>query len=72
VSEANKSTHKHAQSTTVLVSEPKAVNKVEEKEKQFEPPPNPISSNDKEVSTEAHYLVTIPLETQHELQVSPF
>jgi hypothetical protein len=41
VSEANKSVHKHAQTTTIPVSEPKAVNKVEEKEKQFEPPPNP-------------------------------
>jgi hypothetical protein len=39
-------------------------NKVEENEEQVEPPPN--FSNDKDVSTEAHSFVTIPLETQHE------
>jgi hypothetical protein len=72
VSEANESAHKHAQITTILVSELKAVNKVEEKEKQFEPPPNPNMPNDKEVSTEAHSFVTIPLETQLKPQVSSF
>ena len=51
VSETNKSTHEHTQTTTKLVSEEKAVNKVEEKEKQFELPSNPNRSNDKEVST---------------------
>ena len=66
--EANKSTHEHAQTTTILVSEEKDVNKVEEKDEQIEPPPIPNLSNDKEVSTEAHSLVTIPLETQHEQQ----
>ena len=70
VSETSKSTHEHAHTTTKLVSEEKAVNKVEEKEKQFEPPPNPNRSNDKEVSTEAHSFVTIPLKTHHETQVS--
>jgi hypothetical protein len=70
--EANKSAHEHAQTTTILVSEEKAVNKVEEKEEQIEPPPTPNLSNDKEVSTEAHSFVTIPLETQHEPQPSPF
>ena len=47
----------------------------EEKEEQvekIEPPQNSNLSNEKEVSTEAHSLVTIPLETQHEPQVSPF
>jgi hypothetical protein len=34
------------------------------------PPSNPNSSNDKEMSTEAHSLTTIPLETFHEPQVS--
>ena len=34
------------------------------------PPPNPNLSNDKEVSTEAHSFVTIPLKTHHETQVS--
>jgi hypothetical protein len=70
VIKANKSAHKHAQTTTLLVSEEKAVNKVEEKKKQIEPLPIPISSNDKEMSTEAHSFVTIPLETHHETQVS--
>jgi hypothetical protein len=57
VSEVNKFAHKHAQTTTIPVGEPKAINKVEEKEKQFEPPPNPIRSIDKEVSTEAQSFV---------------
>jgi hypothetical protein len=72
--EANEFAHGHAQTTTILVSEEKAVNKVEEKEEQIEPPPTPNSSNDKEVSIEAHSFITIPLETQHEPQpqVSPF
>ena len=72
MSEANKSAHEHAQTTTILVSEEKAINKVKEKEKQNEPPPTPNLSNDKKVSTEAHSFVTIPLETQHEPQASSF
>ena len=72
VIKANKSAHEHAQTTTKLVSEEKVVNKVEENEKQFEPPPNPNRSNDKEVSTEAHSFITIPLKTQLEPQVSSF
>jgi hypothetical protein len=63
VSEANKSVHEHAQITTTLVREDKAVNKVEEKDEEIEPPPTPIFSNDKEMSTEAYSFVTIPLET---------
>jgi hypothetical protein len=42
----------------------------EEQVEQIEPSPNP--SNDKEVSTEAHSFITIPLETQHEPQASSF
>ena len=34
------------------------------RQEQIEPPPD--RSNDKEVSTEAHSFITIPLETQHE------
>jgi hypothetical protein len=34
------------------------------------PPPNPNTSNDKEISTEAHSFITIPLETFHEPQAS--
>ena len=72
MTEANKSAHENAQTTTILVSEEKAVSKVEEKEKQIEPPPISNWSNDKEVSTEAHSFVTIPLETYLEPQVSFF
>jgi hypothetical protein len=70
VNEINKSAHEHPQTTTKLVSEDKAVNKVEEKEEQIEPLPIIKLSNDKEVSTEAHSFVTIPLETYHDTQVS--
>jgi hypothetical protein len=71
----NKSAHEHAQITTTLVSEEKAFDTEEEKEEhleQIEPPPIPIFAKDKEVSTEAHSFVTIPLETYHSPQVSPF
>ena len=37
VIEANKSAHENTQTTTILVSEEKAVSKVEEKEEQIEP-----------------------------------
>jgi hypothetical protein len=73
VTEANKSAHENAQTTTKLVSEEKVVDKEEEKEEhveQSEPLQNP--SNDKEVSTEAHFFITIPLETYHAPQVSSF
>jgi hypothetical protein len=39
----------------------------EEKKEQFEPPPISNWPNDKEVSTEAYSLVTIPLETYHQV-----
>jgi hypothetical protein len=70
--EANKSTHEHAQATTILVSEEKAVNKMEEKDEQIESSPTPNLSNDKEVSIEAHSFIIIPLETQHKSQASSF
>jgi hypothetical protein len=70
VTEANKFVHENAQTTTIVISEEKFVNKVEEKEEQNEPLPIPNLSNDKEVSTEAHSFVTIPLKTHHETQVS--
>jgi hypothetical protein len=65
--------HEHVQTTTTLVSKERADNHEEEEEEmeeQIEPPPNP--SNDKEVSTEAHSFVTIPLETYCAPYVSPF
>jgi hypothetical protein len=70
VTQINESAHENAQTTTKLVSEEKAVSKVEEKDEQFEPSPIPILSNEKEVSTEAHPFVTNPLETYLEPQVS--
>jgi hypothetical protein len=45
---------------------------VEEKEEQIELPQNSNLSNEKEVSTEAHSFITIPLETHHETQASFF
>jgi hypothetical protein len=72
VSEANKSAQELAQTTTTLVCEEKAINKVEENEEHNEPPPTTNLSNNKEVSTKAHSLITIPLETQHEPQDSSF
>jgi hypothetical protein len=51
-------------------------NRIEEEKKEqvekFDPPQNPIRSNEMEVSIEAHSFVTIPLETQFEPQVLPF
>jgi hypothetical protein len=68
--------HEHVQASTTLVSEERADNhEEEEKEEQvekFEPPQNPIRSNDKEVSTEVHSFVTISLETYQTPQVSSF
>jgi hypothetical protein len=42
----------------------------EEKEEQVEPPTTPNLTNNKEMSTEAHSFITIPLETFHESQAS--
>jgi hypothetical protein len=44
----------------------------EENQEQIEPSPILNWSNDKEVSTEAHSFITIPLETQHEPLASSF
>ena len=49
MTEANKSARENAQTTTILVSEEKAVSKVEEKEEQIEPPPIQKLSNNKEM-----------------------
>jgi hypothetical protein len=43
-----------------------------ENQEQIEPPPISNWSNDREMSTEAHSFITIPLETQHEPQASSF
>jgi hypothetical protein len=70
--EANNFVHENVQTTITLISEEKTVNKVEEKEEQIEPPSTPKLFNGKELSSETHSFVTIPLETQHEPQASPF
>jgi hypothetical protein len=44
-------------------------NNVEEEEEQIEPPSTPSLSNDKELSTKAHFIA-IPLEIFHEPQAS--
>jgi hypothetical protein len=68
--------HEHVQATTTLISEERADNHEEEEKEeeveQIEPPQNSNLSNDKEVSTEAHSFVTIPLETYHLPQVLSF
>jgi hypothetical protein len=38
--------------------------------KQIEPPSTPNQSNNKEVSTETHFFITVPFETLHEPQDS--
>jgi hypothetical protein len=68
--------HENVQATTTLVSEERADDHEEETKEeqveQFEPPPILNWPNDKEVSTEAHSFVTIPLETYHSHQVLSF
>jgi hypothetical protein len=66
--------HEHVQATATFEREEIVDgNEEEEKEEHLEhttPLPNPNMSNDKEVSTEAHSFITIPLETFHEPQDS--
>jgi hypothetical protein len=72
--------HEHVQATTTFVSEERAgvdgvdnhEEEKEEMEEQIEPLPILNWSYDKEVSTEAHSFVTIPLETYLKPQVSSF
>jgi hypothetical protein len=72
--------HEHVQATTTFVGEERVgvdgvdnyEEEEEEMEKQIEPPPILNWSYDKEVSTEAHSFITIPLETYLEPQVSSF
>jgi hypothetical protein len=72
--------HEHVQATTTFVSEERAgvdgVDNHEEEEEEMEERIKPLPilnwSNDKEMSTEAHSFITIPLETYHSPQVSSF
>jgi hypothetical protein len=64
----------HEQAKALLDPAPEmwTENGEEENLEQIEPPPISNWSNDKDVSTEAHSFVTIPLETYHSSQVSSF
>jgi hypothetical protein len=64
----------HEQAKALLDPAPKMWIEIgdEEMVEQIEPPPISNWSNDKEVSTEAHSFITIPLETQYEPQASSF
>lgn len=71
--DASHSDHEHVPAITILESEEIVDSDEEENEEHLEPiapPPNPNTSNDKEMSTEAQSFITIPLETFHELQAS--
>jgi hypothetical protein len=72
--DASHSCHEHVPTITMFENE-EIVDSNEEKEKEEHvehtaPPPNPNTSNDKEMSTEAHSFITIPRETFHEPQAS--
>jgi hypothetical protein len=64
--------HEQAKALLDPTPEMQTKNGDEESQEQIEPPPISNWSNDKEVSTEAHSFLTIPLETQHESQASSF
>jgi len=81
--DASHSYHEHVPYTTILEStEIVDNNEEEEKDEQvehrelvehkekIEPPTDTSLSNDKEVSTEAHFFIIVPLETQHESKAS--
>jgi hypothetical protein len=65
--DASHSCHEHVPTITMFENE-EIVDRNEEKEKEEHlehtaPQPNPNTSNDKEMSTEAHSFITMPLET---------
>ena len=64
--------HEQAKALLDLIPKMRTENGEEENQEQIEPPPILNWSNDKEVSTEAHSFIIIPLETQHEPQASFF
>jgi hypothetical protein len=75
--DASHSCHEHVPYNTILES--KVIvdnNEKEEKEEQIEhkekiePPADTILSNDKEVSTEAHFFIIVRLETHYESKAS--
>jgi hypothetical protein len=71
--DASHSCHEHVPTITMFENKEVVDNNEEDKEEHLEhiaTPPNPNTSNDKEMSTEAQSFITIPLETFHELQAS--
>jgi hypothetical protein len=71
--DASHSCQEHVPTITMFENEEIVDSNEEEKEEHLGhtvPPPNPNTSNDKEMSTEAHSFITIPLETFHEPQAS--
>jgi hypothetical protein len=71
--DARHSCQEHVPTITMFENEEIVDSNEEEKEEHLghiAPPPNPNTSNDKEMSIEAHSFITIPLETFHELQAS--
>jgi hypothetical protein len=56
--------HEQVKALLDPIAEMRTENREEEIEEQIEPPPISNWPNDKEVSTETHSLITIPLETQ--------
>jgi hypothetical protein len=64
--------HEQAKALLDPTPEMRTENGEEEMEEQIEPPPILNWSNNKEVSTEVHSLITIPLETLHVPQASFF
>jgi hypothetical protein len=64
--------HEQAKALLDPTPEMRTENGEEEMEEQIEPQPILNWSNDKEVSTEVHSLITIPLETLHVPQASFF
>jgi hypothetical protein len=64
--------HEQAKALLDPAPEMRIGNGEEEKKEQFKPPPILNWPNDKEVSTETHSFVTIPLETYHSHHVPSF
>jgi hypothetical protein len=64
--------HEQAKALLDPAPEMRTGNGEEEKKEQFEPPPILNWPNDKEVSTEAHSFITIPVKTYHSHQVPSF
>jgi hypothetical protein len=64
--------HEHTKALLDPTPKMQTENGDEENQEQFKPPPISNWSNDKEVSTEAHSFITIPLDTHHEPQASSF